>query len=507
MVRPERRAPISSTIVAVDLGTTSCKAAIFVDGRRTASAARHLATAHPGPGRAEQDPEAWLDEVAATVREVCEATGTKTIDAVGLTAQSDSLVVAGPDGRSLRPSLLWMDARGTDEAAGFEQLVGRGRIHRHTGLRSAFNFTAPKAAWLREAEPAIFERTRWILQPKDYLHLRLTDAAITDPSSASRTLAYDRLAEAWWPEALEGFGLSPALFPAVAPSASMNGSLTRAAGRRLGLPAGTPVVLGAADRAAETLALGIAGSAAMVSTGTATGIVMTIPGSRDVDDDRITTPCHAVPGESLALLSIPTSGAIVEWLARVTRSRDRDPMRSLMRLAARSEVGAGGAIAVPNFMGARSFRWQSGARGALVGLQLGTSAGDIARAVAEGIAFEIAACLGVLRMSVGAIDRLVLTGGGYADAFACQLTADITGLPARRFGERDGALVGAMLLAGQAIGACDDAHAESTARVGRGRSFTPEPELHARYADLALRYEEAVAATIGLERVGGTSVG
>jgi xylulokinase len=472
-----------------------------------ASASRAIATSHPSPGQAEQDPETWVDAAAACVRDACLGAGFRSVDAVGLTGQSDTLVVVGPNGRASRPALLWMDARGAAEAARFEAAMGRGTIHERTGLRSSANYTAPKAAWVRRVERRLFDRAQWLLQPKDYLHLRLTGASATDPSSASRTLLYDLRSQSWWPDALEGFGIPARLLPPIVASASGEHVLVRASATALGLAAGTPVIVGAADRAAEALGLGISASTAMVSTGTATGVALAFPRANRVTDDRVTTPCHALPHESLALLSIPTSGAILDWLARLTAGRERHPVRSLLRDASGSSPGARGVVAVPTFAGARSFRWEARARGAIMGLELGTTRGDLARAVVEAIAFEVSACVAVLREAVGPLDRLFLTGGGHTDPFVCQLMADVTGLPAVAFGDRDAALAGAMLLAGAGVGAWQDARATAAGRLGRRTLFEPDPILHETYRGLAGRYEAAVGAALSVDLTDPTASG
>jgi sugar (pentulose or hexulose) kinase len=484
-------------ILAIDLGTTNAKAGVFDGPRLVATASGAIRTEHPAPGRAEQDPESWLAVVASAVREACSIAGVASVDAIALTAQSDSLVLASEDGRAVHASLLWMDDRGTAEAAAFERDLGRAEIHRRTGLRSSGNYTAPKAAWLRSAEPARLARARWLLQPKDYLLLRLTGRVATDPSSAARTLLFDLDTGEWWSDAVAAFGLSPSMLPRIVPSATALDGLTEEAATLLGLIAGTPVIIGAADRAAEALGLGIGGRDCMISTGTATGIALAVPLADRPQDDRITTPAHAIPGEVLTLLSIPTSGAIIEWLAGITRAGSHDPIRSLTALAATSEPGARGVTAVPTFHGARSFRWEPAARGAITGLDLGTSLADVARAFMEGIAFEVAACIAELERSRGRVERSRLTGGGFAQPFACQLMADVTGRPAVRSVEQHAALAGAMLLAGQALGRWPDPRAQASERLGEGRTFEPRPEAREAYAAAAARYQDAVEAVVG----------
>lgn len=483
---------IDTTILAIDLGTTNAKAAIFRGTRLLNRASRRIETIHPAPDEAEQDPAVWLDAVAAIVREALGVAGVRRLDAIALTAQSDSLVTVGRDGRHLGRCLLWMDQRGTDEAIAFEQQLGRQPIHEHTGLRSAANYTGAKAAWVRRMDPSRFDHANAFLQPKDYLHLWLTDSILTDPSSAGRTLLFDLRTGAWWPSALDAIGLSEARLPRIVPSASAQATLSRRVATHLGLTAGTPVVVGAADRAAEAVGLGLSGPEAMVSSGTATGIARAIGIAERPHDDRITTPAHAMPGEALAMLSIPSTGAAIEWLARVVRAGRGDPVRSILRLAAASAAGAHGVVALPMFAGARSFRWRADARGAFLGLSQGSTAADLARALAEGIAFEIDACIEVLDTALGPIERLRLTGGGYTDPFVVQLLCDVTGRPGLRAAERDAALVGAMLLARTAIGAADDPRADATTRAGRLTTFRPTPGATDAYAPLARRYRQAV---------------
>ncbi len=491
--RPSRG--IDPLVLAIDLGTTNAKVAVYNGTRLVAAASGAVHTSRPGPGLAEQDPGAWLAVVAATVRDACAIASAASVDAIALTAQSDSLVILGRDGQTVGPSLLWMDNRGSTEADRFERELGRAAIHRRTGLRSSANYTGPKAAWVRAAQPERFEQARWLLQPKDYLHFRLTGEVATDPSSAARTLLYDLEAGDWWADGIAAFGLTASQLPPVMPSASSVSGLTADAAGVLGLRPSTPVVVGAADRAAEALGLGIGGAECMISTGTATGVAVAVPMLARPVDDRITSPAHAIAGEALALLSIPTSGAAVDWLAGITRTRGRDVTRALTDLASTSEPGAHGVTAVPAFQGARSFRWQPDARGAIVGLDLGTSVADIARALMEGIAFEVAACIEELDRCGLSVERSRLTGGGFARPFAGQLMADITGRPAFRSSEPHAALAGAMLLAGQAAGSWDDPRAQAVRRLGRGHVFEPRAALRDAYAAAAARYREAVEAT------------
>jgi xylulokinase len=286
--------------------------------------------------------------------------------------------------------------------------------------------------------------------------------------------------------------------PPIVPSGSAAGALTPAAARVLGLRSGIMVAAGAADRAAEALSSGVTGSEAMVSMGTATGIVMSIDANERVEDAAILTPAHAVAGRAMALLSVAPSGAVLDWLVRLlVGDPPSDDARSrLLAEAAEVPAGASGLTFLPFLHGAKSVRWDQAARGVLAGLDLSVGRGALVRAALEGITFEVDACLRRLALAREGIGRLVLVGGGHRDALAGRLLVDVTGLPALRLDEPDAGAAGAMLLAGQALGAWSDPTSMARARR-RGETLEPDPGQHALYREIAPRYE-ALCEAMGL---------
>jgi xylulokinase len=486
-------------LLAVDLGTSSLKAGLYEGGALIATAHEPLVTSHPGPGLAEQDPEAWWAAMVRTVRTVTSGAGSPSVEAIAITGQSDSLVAVDAEGAPVRPCMLWMDPRGLRELEGALSTLGADSVRHVTGLRPGPNFTAPKAAWLRVHEPSSFTRARWLLQPKDYLLLRVIGEAVTDPSSASRYLAFDRHTLRWWPDMLEALGIPPGILPPIVPSDGVAGRTTPSAAVELGLRHGVPVATGAADRAAEALGLGIDATEVMVSTGTATGVVRPIAHGHEIDDRSIITPFHAIRGETLAILSQPTSGVVLQWLAGLIGDRDVASDEAVDRLAREAEAsppGAHGLIVLPHFMGARSIRWQPDARGAMNGLTLGTTRGDLARAIVEGVACEVGACLDHLAAAAGSPARLVLTGGANRSSLWAQTLVDVAGIGAVRYRDRDGALAGAMVLAGAAAGSWSDLRSAARLRLRPDALFSPDPDRAAIYGDLRRRYEEFSAQVL-----------
>jgi xylulokinase len=102
----------------------------------------------------------------------------------------------------------------------------------------------PTLLWLQQHEPNIYAAARWVLQPKDWLRLRLTGEVATEPSDASGTLLYDVVSDQWAWDVIAALQLRADCFPAIVQSGAIAGSLTPEAANYLGLPAGLPVIAG-----------------------------------------------------------------------------------------------------------------------------------------------------------------------------------------------------------------------------------------------------------------------
>jgi xylulokinase len=248
-------------LLGIDVGTSGLKA-IVISGDRgqvVASRAHSYPLSTPHPGWAEQDAQDYESAAIAALREIAAALGPSAADvrAIGLTGQMHSAVLLDAELSPIRPAILWCDTRTTAECEKIRERLGDEGLARAVGNRALPGFTLPKLLWLREHEPASFERAHKVLMPKDFIGLRLTGEVGTDVSDASGTLAFDPGARAWSAEIQRALDLPPSLFPEVGESPSILGHLTPAMASATGLPAGIPVARGAADNAAGAVGLGV----------------------------------------------------------------------------------------------------------------------------------------------------------------------------------------------------------------------------------------------------------
>ncbi|MBI2163477.1 MAG: xylulokinase [candidate division NC10 bacterium] len=484
---------LPETILTFDIGTSACKVCLW-DARGTllASADEAYPTHHPQPDWAEQHPEDWWRAAVAAAKR-CLATGDPgRIAVLGLSSQREGVVLMGRDGRPLAPCIIWMDRRCRDQAVRLGEEFGVPFLHHHTGLPPDPNYTACKLLWLREHQPELLDRAARFFQTRDYVYHRLTGAEVTDYTLASRTMMFDLRRHAWWPDIFRRVGVRPDQFPPIHRSDEAPYRLSRPAAEALGLPDGIPVSLGAGDRACEGVGGGVFGHRVMDSTGTASNISMTID---RLPENLGRAPCsiHATPGRWLLELGITTSASVMRWF-RELLDLPPEGVATLEHEAAASPRGARNLLAAPFFMGARSVRWNPDARGLILGLSLGHTRGDIARAIMEGVGYEARACLEGLRSLALGPGEVVAMGGAARSDLWILIKADILAVPILRPRYTEAASLGAALLAARSVDLIDDLDATAREWNPIQQTIAPDPEAVEFYAGRRALYEDVYRA-------------
>ena len=430
---------MAELILAHDLGTTGNKASLFrPDGHPVASAYRPYPTAYSRPGWAEQDPADWWRAVAESTRELLSASryGPEDVAVVAFSGQMMACLPVDGAGIPLRPAIIWADQRAEAQAARLRERVGRARVYEITGHRAGASYTAAKALWVRDEQPDVFRRARWLLQAKDYVALRLTGEVATDYSDASGTNLFDLRARAWSSEILEALDLDPALLPPARPSATVIGEVTSTAAEETGLRPGTPVVIGGGDGACATAGAGaVLPGDAYAYLGASSWIAYTAREPLDDPAQRTFTFAHPDPDYVFPTGTMQSAGASFDWLERLYRGGAEGALYDEMEAqAAGAAPGAGGLLFLPYLLGERSPHWNPRARGAFVGLSMTHGRAEMARAVLEGVAFNLRIILDAFREQGAEIGALRLIGGGARSETWRHILADVLDVPLLRTG-------------------------------------------------------------------------
>jgi sugar (pentulose or hexulose) kinase len=475
----------SPLVAAVDAGTTGARALAYrLDGRLAAEVRKPYPIAVPRPGWAEQDARDWAECAAAALAGLAAKTrGTGRIRAIGLTGQCPTMVAADEHARPLRPGMLYRDNRAVEQARAMRDKVGAAEMHRRTGhLPEAFH-VGPKVLWIREHEPAVFARTRLIMQPRDVVLHRLTGLIRTEQTHANATLLFNLRERAWDAGLIAAFDLDAALFPAVLAPWEAAADLGARQARELGLPAGIPVVIGAADSQCAAVGAGVVAPGPVSEmAGASSCLNSAVP--EPLADLAVTHYSHAVPGMFCTELGVNTTGAAITWAVKAlgyagyaALTADAELFRRRLRRRLTGDVAPADAIAAaPLFLPflADGERDDPLLRAAFVGVSDRHDRAALAFAVTEGLALSVRAAVVALGRAGAPLTELRVGGGGARIDLAGRLKADVLGRTVRHL-PLDPAGFGAAMLGAGAAGLGEDARSAAAAVAARARRFAPSP--------------------------------
>jgi xylulokinase len=474
-------APLEGLFLSLDVGTSGVKASLF-----TASGVCHeersapLNILTPRPGWSELDLERVWEAVVETGRDLvtsCEA-GSAVLG-IGLSVASPTVVAVDSAGRALSNGLTYADSRAQTRLDRIRKLVGEERYRQLTGNRLALGVCS--AAAMLHLSDAVGPSGPGGLRTghlNSYLVCRLTGRWIMDWTNASYTgLVNLRKPGEWSPEACEALEFPTRLLPELVAPWEPIGRLSTEAAAELGLGRSVVVVAGAADTACSAYGVGCVNDGEVFESAGTSG-VLTVCHARPSGSPLFLNRSHVVPGRWLSHGAMSAAGAAVRWLSEAIFSdagpcpRGTDDYAWINAEAAKSAVGAGGVVFLPYLLGERTPVWDPGARGAWVGMSLGTGRHDLIRAVLESTGYGMRQMLEIEETRGGSeVGEVLIVGGGARSRFWTQIKADITGKRYRRAGEVQSASRGAAALAAVGLGAHDDVWAASDAMV------SPEFEL------------------------------
>jgi glycerol kinase len=450
----------SSYVMAIDQGTTGTTA-LIVDKRLAVRAKANVEFRQifPRPGLVEHDLDDIWGSVHTAVQRALREAGVRggEIGAVGITNQRETTALW--DRRSGKPvhnAIVWQDRR-TAEACARLKAEGREEaVRERTGLVLDPYFSATKLQWLLENVRGAREKAekgQLAFGTMDsYLVWRLTSGAahVTDVSNASRTLLMDLRACGWDPGLLELFGVPRPVLPEIRSSSEVYGTTKNVRG----LPDGIPVCGMAGDQQAALFGQAcFAPGQAKCTYGTGAFLLQNV-GTEPVTSRHglLTTVAWKIGAETHYALegSAFIAGAAVQWLRDELKLIEKS---SDVEALARTVKDSGDVVFVPALAGMGAPHWRPEARGLISGITRGTNAGHLARALLEGIGFQIYDLAQAMANDSGrSVPVFRVDGGASANDLLMQFQADLLGIPVERPRMIETTALGAAFLAGLAAG-------------------------------------------------------
>lgn len=487
--------------IGIDLGTSSVKV-IAIDERSEviAQTAGDHPMLTPRAGWAEQDAELWWEVTDSCVRElVTLLPDPSSIQGIGLCGQMHGLTAVDEEDRVIRPAILWNDQRSEQHCQRILETVGGlDRLLTMTGNHMLPGYTAGKILWLREAEPDAFALMRSILNPKDFLRLRMTGEHATEVSDASGTGLFDVRHRRWSAELMAALDLDESLLPRVTESHEISGHLLPEVAERWALPAGTPVVGGGGDSVLQTTATGMTTPGTLgITLGTAGIVAAAADHCPTNEHGQLQVSCGNSP-ELWHVMGVALSaGGAFSWLRDALAPLVSDGPLTFDRLVELSRQAAPGAdnlMFLPYLVGERCPQVAPYARGAWIGLTPAHSVSELARSVMEGVLLNLRQIRDLFAGAGMAVSEVRVNGGATREPTWLHLLADVLGSDVSTVsaGEQGGAL-GAALLAGVGTGRWATFE-EAIGSIATTATIRPRPEIAGVYDRLFPHYRSIHSA-------------
>jgi xylulokinase len=508
-------------VLAIDLGSSGPKVALVSDrGEMVAHARETVPTYFLPEGGAEQDPDDWWRAITRGVRQVLDAARAPIDDVIGVTCTGQWSVTVPVDGagRPLMRAVHWMDSRGAAYTKqitdGLPRVAGYGlrkllRWIRITGgvPTHSGNDALAHILYIKHGRPDVYRQTRALLEPTDYLGLRLTGRVAATQATIYPCLLTDNrdLAHVDYDQGLlDWTGVDRAKLPDLVPVMSVLGPLLPNVAEEWGLGPSVQVIVGCGDTSAAAVGSGaVEDYDGHICIGTSSWLTCHVPFKKTNIFDYLATMPAAIPGKNLVVAEQGPAGKCFEvfverWFfadePALARPLDFDRYGYALQLAESASAGSDGLIFLPWLNGAGPPTGDAFMRGGFLNQSLRTGRAEALRAVLEGVAYNLKWLLAAEEKFVGRrFAELRFSGGGAQSELWCQILADVFDRPIRQIHQPNHAIVrGAACVALITLGRM---RLDDVPKIVRAnRVFMPSPQNRRVYDGLFAEFLRAYRA-------------
>ena len=443
-------------ILVIDTGSSSMRGILFdKEGKIRIKEQRKYFMSVKEDGTAEYDADDFYD----CLLDICKSSVKRasdtdcTISALAFTSQRSSILPLSYDGKPLSKIITWYDKRSLDICT---QLLkdNEDYIYDRTGTRLTPVLSAPKMTWLQHNCPLVYDAADKIVGIHDLLLFIASGLKITDTSLASRTSLMDIQKLEWSDELIRLFGLDKDKLCDLKDPGDIIGPITSRFSELTGLAPDTLVISAGGDQQCSALGQGLMDSSrAGITVGTGSYVCSVMDKPYVDPQKRINTNSAVIPGHWTMEASTLSSGSVYDWFNN-TFYKDRDPkepMKLINQEVCLSPPGARGILMFPSLAGRGCPDWNDHASGVFYGLRLSSQRCDLARAVLEGIAAEIADCFKTINEIDTDIRSVSITGGlSKFDEFD-QIVSDMIEFPIERCKIEETTAIGAFIAASTSL--------------------------------------------------------
>ncbi len=389
-------------LLGLDIGSSSVKASLVEaeSGKTVASAqspSEEMAMVALQPGWAEQDPDLWWEHAVKSVKTCLSksAIDSSTIAAIGIAYQMHGLVAVDKNGKPVRHSIIWCDSRAVAYGEKAFNDLGSDFCLSHF-LNSPGNFTASKLKWVKENEPAVYEKIDKVMLPGDYIAYKLTGEITTTDTGLSEGVFWDYQSNSVSLDLLKYYKIDESLIAKIKPVFSVQGEVNEKAAAELGLKKGTKVSYRSGDQPNNAFSLNVLKPGETAATAGTSGVIYSVTDQNSFDSkSRVNTFIHvnneAKVKRNGVLLCVNGTGILNSWLRKNLKSAGNTyEYQQINELAKQSPIGAEGLSILPFGNGAERMLENKVIESSFHGLDFNQhNQSHLFRAAQEGIVFAL----------------------------------------------------------------------------------------------------------------------
>ncbi len=485
---------MSDYIAAIDAGTGGVRCVVFdAKGNAVCQDYRELLTVYTPDGHAEQDPVQLIKGAMDAVRGAIIRGGIDASRIVGVTTTGTQTTFApiDKDGNFLTNIIVWQDARGLEMFPWMRQRLAEhgmteADLYRRTFRPMDVLLAGAKLLWLREHEPALYDRIDVLANPQAILLKAFGAEEVTvDLTDGGWWLSHDGTTLDLDPQLIQIFGLNPAHFPRLCAPGTPVGRVTPDVAERTGLKAGTPLYQGAVDQCCAPLGAGNYGRADMgtLCMGTA-GVIMVYSDEPKPDPLGCYHVIHYPGGGYASEIGVRVAASAFRWVRDMLYPpeafRYNDIYTRMDAEAAGVPIGSDGLCFLPLMAGSAYPRADDAIRGGWIGASLSTTRAALVRSALEGICYEMRQ---ILEASGQTFASIALLGGATRSDLWNQMQADVYGCPVETIVSQEASALGAAMIAAYGAGLYRSLKDAARGMARMKRRYEPNPAHAERYAE------------------------
>lgn len=474
-------------LLGIDFGGGASKATLIdLQGNIVAENTVEYPTLYPCSGACEQDPSDWIRALQENIQALLGKSGinSSAILSIAIDSATHTSLVCDEEYRPLRNAMHWTDSRSRSQADRLREAHGE-EIFEKTYHKPDTIWTLPQLLWLKENEPELFSKIRYIFFEKDYIRYFLTGVFCTDYIEAQGSMLFDCAAMQWDENICAMAGIRTDMLPPVVKPTDLAGTVTEKAAARTGLCQGTPVICGTTDTVLEVFAAGAVKPGDMTVKLATAGRICVIT-EQAYPDRHLVNYSHVAEGMWYPGTATKAAAASYRWF----RDTFGEEYAALNAQAETIPLGCEGLLYHPYLNGELTPYADPMLCGSFTGIRAIHTKAHFVRAVLEGVAYSMLDCKTYLDgLQIPSGKTATAIGGGAKGKLWLQILADVLGITLQTTQSSDSSL-GSAMLAGIAAGVFQDVE-DAVAKCVKSRDIVyPDPENTQKYREVFAIYKK-----------------